>query len=292
VELTGTGIWSGALRDHPDDAAVADAAAELEQLGYSALWIPGRGGGQIFDAASALLRATERITVATGILNVWMHDPEFVAAQRAELADGFDGRFLLGLGVSHARVVDRDQPGRYGRPLETMRAYLESLDVAAPPVAVDDRVLAALGPRMLELARDRAAGAHPYLVTPEHTRRAREILGAGPLLAPEQGVVLESEPARARASAREHLERYLELPNYTNSLRRLGFGDDDLRNGGSERLVDAVIAWGDTDAIAARLREHRDAGADHVCIQVVTSDSRELPRAQWRELADAVVETV
>jgi probable F420-dependent oxidoreductase len=289
VDLSGTGIWSGLLRRHPDAGELADAAAELDELGYSTLWMPGGDAAGAFDALSALLRATTRVTVASGILSVWEHDPEIVAAERAQLGDAYEGRFLLGLGVSHAPLVDRDEPGRYRRPLATMRAYLDSLDAAAPPVPRRDRVLAALGPKMLELARDRSAGAHPYLVTPEHTRGAREILGPQPLLAPEHGVVLETDPDRARAVARSQLVRYRGLPNYLNSFRRQGFGEDDFAGDWSDRLVDALVAWGDEDAIAERVREHRDAGADQVCIQVLTDTPDVLPRAEWRRLAAALV---
>jgi probable F420-dependent oxidoreductase len=288
VDLSGTGIWSAELRRHGDEAEVADAAAELDELGYSALWIPGGEAASAFNALSALLRATTSAAVASGIVSVWEHDPERVAAERAQLDDAYEGRFLLGLGVSHARVVDRNEPGRYGRPLTAMRDYLESLDVAAPPVPPQDRVLAALGPKMLELARDRARGAHPYLVTVDHTRRSREILGAGPLLAPEQGVVFETDPARAREIARGRIEMYMSLPNYTNNLRRLGFADADFEGGGSDRLIDGLIAWGDEQAIRDHVDAHREAGADHVCIQVLTADRDSLPRAEWRALADAL----
>ena len=288
LNLTGTGIWSGELRRHADPGEVADAAAELDELGYAALWIPGGEPGSAFNAVSGLLGATRSATVATGILSVWSHDPELVAAERSELHDAFGGRFLLGLGVSHAPLVGSD---RYRRPLAKMRAYLDSLDVAAPPVLPEMRVLAALGPKMLELARERSLGAHPYLVTPEHTRRAREALGPEKLVAPEQGVVIERDPERARAIARANLERYLALPNYTNNMRRLGFGDADFEQGGSERLVDGLVAWGDDEAIAERVREHREAGADQVLIQVLTDPGREgLPRDEWRALAPALTE--
>ena len=283
LKLTGVGLWSPELRRHPDRGEVADAAAELEEAGYSALWYPGGDARDAFNTASELLRATRSVTVATGILSVWVADPELVAAERAELSDAFDGRFLLGLGVSHAPLVGPD----YKRPLEKMRTYLESLDVAAPPVLPEDRALAALGPKMLELARERSLGAHPYLVTPEHTRTAREAVGPEKLVAPEQAVVLETDPERARALARGHLERYLQLPNYTNNWRRLGFGDGDLDGGGSDRLVDALVAWGDEDAIRARVEEHREAGADQVLIQAVSSGDG-LPREEWRRLAPAL----
>jgi probable F420-dependent oxidoreductase len=289
VDLTGTGIWSTELRRHGDDAEEADAAAELDELGYSILWLPGGEAASAFNALTRVLRATTRAGAASGILSIWEHDPETVAAERVQLDDAYEGRFLLGLGVSHAPLVDREEPGRYRRPLTAMRDYLESLDVAAPPVPQRDRVLAALGPKMLELARDRAGGAHPYLVTVEHTRRAREILGGAPLLAPEQGVVLETDADRARSIARGRLEMYMSLPNYTNNLRRLGFGDEDFQGGGSDRLVDALVAWGDEQAIRDRIDAHREAGADHVCIQVLTDGREALPRAEWRALADALV---
>jgi probable F420-dependent oxidoreductase len=282
MRLDGVGIWSPQLRYHEDEGELREAAAELEELGYSALWVPGGAGGPVFDAAGLLLRATSEVTVATGILNIWMHDPEEAAAERAQLDDVYEGRFLLGLGVSHAPIVDR-----YEKPLTAMRDYLDSLDAAAPAVPKGDRVLAALGPKMLELARDRSAGAHPYLVSVEHTRRAREALGGGPLLAPELGVILEADEQRARSIARGQLERYMGMPNYVNNWRRLGFGDEDLASGGSDRLVDALIAWGDVEAIAERIEEHFDAGADHVCIQVMTGGDG-LPRDEWRELSAAL----
>ncbi len=282
MRLDGVGIWSSELRFHEDDGELREAAAELEELGYAALWFPGGRGGPIFDASGRLLDATREVTVATGILNIWMHDPEVAAAERAQLYDAYAGRFLLGLGVSHAPLVDR-----YEKPLTAMRAYLDSLDAAAPAVPKDDRVLAALGPKMLELARERSVGAHPYLGTAEHTRRAREILGAAPLLAPELGVVLETDAQRARSIARKHLEHYMQMPNYVNNWRRLGYGDEDVEGGGSDRLVDDLIAWGDLEAIAGRIEEHFDAGADHVCLQVLTAGDG-LPRREWRELSAAL----
>jgi probable F420-dependent oxidoreductase len=289
LDLTGTGVWSPGLRLMPDRGAAADAAAELEELGYRALWMPGAEARTAFDAVGDLLRATRSVTVATGILGIWDADPEWVAAERAELSDAYDGRFLLGLGVSHAPLVDRDDPGRYRRPLAKMRAYLDSLDAAAPVVLPESRVLAALGPKMLELARDRSLGTHPYLTTPEHTRVAREAVGPEKLVAPELGVVLERDAERARGIARDFLGRYLALPNYANNLRRLGFGDSDLADGGSDKLVDALIAWGDDEAISQRVREHREAGADQVLVQVLTGgEAASLPRAEWRALAPAL----
>ncbi len=287
VDLGQVGIWSTALR-YGDRGEARDAAAELETLGFGALWLPGGTGGDIFEAVSALLDATRTVALATGILNLWMHDSAEVATTHAGITDEHSDRFLLGVGVSHAPLVDADHPGRYARPLDATRRYLDALDAATPPVPVAERALAALGPKMLTLARDRTAGAHPYLVPPEHTRQARAVLGAGPLLAPEQSAVLESDPATAREVARRHLSIYLQLPNYVNNLRRLGFTEEDVAAPGSDRLVDGIVARGDVGAIARRVQEHRDAGADHVCVQVLAPDPRVLPRDAWRELGPAL----
>lgn len=282
------GVWSRDLRYHADRGAVADAAAELEALGYGALWLPDVGGDVLGDVEH-VLSATTSVAVATGILNVWMHEAEAVAAGVDALEQRHPGRFTLGLGASHAPIVDAAQPGRYRRPLSTMRDYLDGLDAAPTPVGPDARILAALGPKMLELSRDRAAGAHPYFVPPEHTRLSRTILGPDRLLAPEQAVLLETDPARARELAREHVSGYLALPNYVANLERLGFGDADLRDGGSDRLVDAIVAWGDEAAIARRVAAHHEAGADHVCIQVIGEPEDRLARESWRRLAPALL---
>ncbi|MEU8081699.1 LLM class F420-dependent oxidoreductase [Catellatospora citrea] len=279
------GVWSAAWTeaqrsgDEVMTGEFADAAAELDELGYGTLWL---GGGPAVTYARPLLQTTSRMTVATGILSIWQHEAAEVAAQRAELERDFPGRFVLGLGVSHSRLA-KD----YAHPYTAMAEYLSALDSAAEPVPVRDRVLAALGPRMLALARDRAAGAHPYLVTPEHTARAREILGADAVLAPEFKAVLDTDPVRARAAARGHLDLYLQLPNYTSNLLRLGFTEDDFRDGGSDRLLDAVFAMGDETAIARRAAAYLDAGADHLAVQVVTGEPG-LPREQWRRLAAAL----
>jgi len=288
MDLDGVGIWSLQLR-FGDPGAAAEAAAELDELGYRALWVPD-SGGPVFEALANLLGATRRTVIATGILNLWMHEPAFVASSRAALAEKFGERLLLGIGVSHARLVDRKEQGRYRQPVRAMTAFLDEIDVAVPPVPVADRVLAALGPKMLELARTRARGAHPYLVTPEHTAIARTTLGVGPLLAPEQAVVLTDDRAAGLLVARKFLAGYLELPNYANSLRRLGFTEDDI-TGVSDRLVDATIAIGDEAAIAKRVGEHRAAGADHVCVQVINADnSFSLPTEEWRRLAPALLD--
>ena len=275
------GIWARELRFDPDPSAIADAAAELEEHGWSALWIPD-AGGDIFGAVDVLLDATRSVAIATGILNIWMQDPEEVA--RESNARWESGRFVLGLGASHAALVEQ-----YARPYSAMREYLDALDAATPPVPDGARLLAALGPKMVALSGDRAAGAHPYLVTTEHTRTARGILGPDAVLAPELGVVLDGDVARGRERAREHVADYLELPNYANSMRRMGFTEHDLRDGGSDRLVDAVVAVGDEGAIRARVDEHLEAGADHVCIQVVGPMGQPLPRETWRQLAPVLL---
>jgi probable F420-dependent oxidoreductase len=283
--LTGTGIWSGGLR-YGDPAEVTEAAAELDQLGYSALWIPDIGG-DVFDAVERLMKATRTAIAATGILNLWMHSAEETAESHARLTAAHGDRFLVGIGVSHAPLIDAGEPGRYRKPLAAMTSFLDQLDAAPTPLPSSARVLAALGPKMLELARTRSGGAHPYNVTPEHTAQARQALGPAAQLLPEQAVALTTDADEARQLGRDHLSHYFALPNYTNNLRRLGFGDADFADGGSDRIVDAVVAWGDPDAIAGRVKEHRDAGADHVCIQVL-SDEGMLPRRVWRELAPAL----
>jgi probable F420-dependent oxidoreductase len=279
------GIWSGGLRRHADDGEIRAAAAELEELGFSALFVPGGvSGDDVFPALERLLASTRSIPIVTGILSVWLHDASRVAAFFAETERSHPGRLLTGIGVSHAPLVDRDEPGRYRKPLSAMREYLDELDASDPPLASDRRLLAALSPRMLELARDRALGAHPYFVPVEHTRSAREQLGPGPVLAVEQAVLLETDATVARELARKHMATYLTLPNYVQNILRHGFSDDDVADGGSDRLVDEIVCWGDEAAIGARVAAHRDAGADHVCLQVVGPLDQGLPLEDWRRL--------
>jgi len=282
VELSGTGIWSAPLR-YGDAGQAAEAAAELEELGYTALWIPDVGG-PVLDSVENLLNATKTATIATGILNLWMHEPAEVAAAHARLTAAHGRRFLLGIGVSHAPLIDSKAPGTYRKPLAATAAFLDGLDSAEQPVAAADRVLAALGPKMLRLAADRSRGAHPYLVTPEHTATARERLGAGPLLLPEQAAILSADADAAREIGRNFLRNYLQLPNYANNLLRTGFTEDDVASI-SDRLVDAIVVWGNEEAILARVDEHKAAGADHVCVQILDSDPLALPLPQWRRLA-------
>ena len=283
------GVWARELRFHPDSAEIADAAAELDDLGYRSIWIPD-AGGNVFGAVDLLLEATTSLTVATGIVNIWMHDAEYVASETVKRWAAHPGRFVLGLGASHASLIDAYTPNRYARPWSTMRDYLLELDAATPTVPPEGRLLAALGPRMLQLAGERAGGAHPYLVTAEHTRTAREILGESAVLVPELAIVLELDPARARERAHEHVAGYLTLPNYAKNLLRLGFTDEDFKDGGSDRLVTALVAAGDEATIAARVAEHLDAGADHVCVQVVGPMDQPLQRETWRRVAPALLE--
>lgn len=283
------GIWTYQLDVQPMSRA-RDAAAELDDLGFGALWVPEAVAREPFANAALLLSATERLTVATGIASLHARTAMTMNAGWHTLTEAFPGRFLLGIGVSHQSLVEENHHGQYGaKPYRTMVDYLGRMDSgtflgAASPVA-PRRVLAALGPRMLRLAAERAAGSHTYFVPVEHTAAARETLGDGPFLAPAQTVVFETDPASARAIARRFAKRYLALPNYTNNLRRLGWGDDDLAGEGSDRLVDAIVAWGSLDRIAERLQAHLDAGADHVCAHVLTPDPRTSPEPRWRELA-------
>jgi probable F420-dependent oxidoreductase len=269
------GVWLTTI-GRVSAAVERESVATIEELGYGALWVgESLVSKEVLVHAGLLLAASERIPIATGIANIYVRDATAMNAGANALAEAYPGRFVLGIGVSHRPLVTA-RGHDYGRPVTTMREYLDAMDGAdyaapapSPPVP---RVLAALRPRMLELARERAVGAHPYFVPPEHTARAREALGSGPLLAPEQAVVLESDPERARAVARKHMAGYLAMTNYTNNLRSLGFEDGDIVDGGSDRLVDAIVAWGDAGAIRERVRAHHDAGADHVAIQPLAAN--------------------
>jgi len=287
MDIGRVGIWTFALDLQPA-AKAQEAAAEIEALGYGAIWIPEALGREAFTNSAVLLAGTKRIVVATGIANMWARDAMAMAAAQKTLAEAYPDRFLLGIGVSHAPLVGM-RGHDYDKPLSAMRRYLDAMDsapfMAAGPAAPPKRVIAALAPKMLQLAAERAWGSHPYFVPPEHTAYARKLLGKGPLLAPEQAAVLETDPTKARETARTHMATYLGLPNYVNNLKRLGFTDDDIANGGSDRLVDAIVVWGTVADVVKRVRAHQDAGADHVCVQVLDADPRVLPMRQWRELA-------
>ena len=278
------GIWASELRTAPPEGA-AQAAQQLEALGYGALWVPGGLEGNLLERMTHLLAATSTVTLATGILNIWKDPAADVGSWFNGLPPRDQARVFLGFGVSHGPVIGAD----YSRPIATMAAYLDGLDAANLPIHA--RCLAALGPKMLGLARDRTAGAHPYLTTPEHTAQARATLGTTAILAPEQGVILETDPQAARGTAATALKIYLTLPNYVNNWRRLGFSDADFA-GPSDRLLDDLYAWGDMSAIKTRVDAHLAAGANHVCLQVIgTGAARDhLPVAAWRTLAAALVQ--
>ena len=288
MNLGRVGAWLGNIGMLP--AAEERAAARaLEAAGYGTIWFGENPfNKEALSHAALLLDATERVTVATGIASIWLRSPESAANGAATLAEAHPGRFVLGLGVSHAPTVDAIGR-RYAKPLTRMREYLDAMDGvrfrAAPPSEPAPRVLAALAPKMLALARDRTEGAHPYLVTPEHTKLARATLGDGPVLAPEQSFVLERDPERARAIARDHLEFYLALPNYRDNWLRSGFEESDLADGGSDRLIDALIVWGDEAAVIERVAQHHAAGADHVALQALGDD----PVGQLTRLAPALL---
>jgi probable F420-dependent oxidoreductase len=292
MDLGRVGIWTFSLDLQPS-ARAREVAAELEELGYTAIWVPDAVGRDPLVHATLLLGGTRRIAIGTGIAQIWGRDPLSMNAGWKSVSEAYPGRFVLGLGVSHQPMVEGLRGQTYGRPLTAMREYLDRMDasvfMAAEPPEPRRRVLAALGPKMLALAAERADGAHPYNVPPEHTARARKILGPDKLLAPEQAVVLETDPAEARRIGRGHVAIYRDLPNYTNNLRRFGITDDDLAGDGSDRLVDTLVAWGDVEAIRARVHEHFDAGADHVAVQVLTADRATLPLREWRELAPALL---
>ncbi|WP_255278840.1 LLM class F420-dependent oxidoreductase [Actinomadura madurae] len=257
----------------------ADLAKDVEDLGYGAIWIGGSPDGDL-EIADRLLAATDRIVIATGIVNMWKTPAAEVAASYHRLNDAHGGRFLLGAGIGHPEATQE-----YRSPYETIVRYLDALDAADVPAS--GRVLAALGPKVLRLSAERAAGAHPYLTTPEHSREARRLLGDGPLLAPDQKIVLDTDPDRARALAREMLVRYLGLRNYVASFKRLGFTDADVADGGGDALVDALIAHGDAAAVSARVAGHLDAGADHVAVQALTEPGGD-PRPALRAVAETL----
>jgi probable F420-dependent oxidoreductase len=273
-ELGKLGIWA------PESNLSAELARELERAGYGAIWIGSSPGGEL-DIVPELLAATDRLVVATGIVNIWTDDARDIAAVRRRIVGDFPGRFLLGIGAGHPEATSD-----YRHPYQALVDYLDVLD--AERVPADERVLAALGPKVLRLARDRTAGAHPYLVTPEHTREARAILGDGVLLAPEQKVVVEADPVKARALGRPVVAKpYLGLSNYLANLRRLGWTDEDLAGDGSDRLIDALVAHGDAETAIGRVREHLEAGADHVAIQLITEKGTD-PIETYRALASAL----
>ncbi len=292
VDLGRVGVWYGAIDALPTPEAQR-AAQVVEELGFGALWVAEAVGRDPFVSAALLLSATESLPVATGIANIYARDPMTMNAGQKTLAEAFPNRFLLGMGVSHGHLVAGVRKHDWSKPYSYMVEYLERMDnalfMAKGPDEDPGRLLAALGPKMLKLAATQANGAHPYFTTPEHTAIARETMGADALLAPEQMVVLETDPAEARRIARAGMKIYMGLPNYFNNLLRLGFTEDDRADGGSDRLVDAIVAWGTEEQIAERVAQHHEAGADHVCVQVL-QDGSAMPEDQWRRLAPALLD--
>jgi probable F420-dependent oxidoreductase len=287
------GVWTGQL-DYASADTVREAAREVEAAGYRAIWTGEAVGREVLTAAQLLLAATDSLVVATGIANIWARDALATAAGQLALGEAYPDRFVLGIGVSHKPLLDvRGED--YRTPLTFMRDYLDGMDSAydvyraVQPASRPPRLLAALGPKMLALAADRADGAHTYFVPPEHTAVAREIIGVDRLLVPEQVCVLSEDPTVAREIARRHTTSYLRLANYTANLERFGFEASDFADGGNDRLVDTICAWGTVESIAARVGAHLDAGADHVAVQVLVDDRRGLPRREWAELAPALL---
>ena len=289
IEIGPVGLWHG-LDGFPA-SQVRDAVAALDERGWPCLWIPETVARDPFVTASVMLGATTNLRVATGIASIWARDALTTANAAKTLNEAHDGRFLLGLGASHHTLTEWVRKHDYSKPLSTMREYLERMDRSKfrgiEPAEPTTRVVAALGPKMLALGAELTDGVHPYFVPVEHTALAREAVGPDKIVATEQMIVLDTDPASARETARAHMKIYVDLPNYANNLLRLGFSEEEI-TGMDDRLVDAIVAWGSIDDVVARVREHQDAGASHVCVQVLRPD-RELPSTEWRELADALL---
>ena len=277
MNLGRCGVWTSYRAIGSENAG--EAASLVERLGFGAFWL---GGSPRLPDTRPLLEATDRLIVATGIVNVWQYDPAQLAAEYAQLSDEFPGRLLVGIGIGHPEATSD-----YAKPLSTMRAFLDGLDGSATPIPREQRCLAALGEKMLELSSQRARGAHTYFVPVQHTGFARALVGRQALIAPELACVLEADPDAARATARRYAAIYLGLRNYTSNLLKFGFTEDDIAGGGSDRLIDAVIPHGSAEEIAAVARAHLDAGADHVCLQPL--GGRGIPREQWTALASALI---
>lgn len=291
IDIGAFGVWTPLLDLHPT-TRVREVVAELDEMGWGCLWRSESTSRDPLVTAALWLDACPRMAVATGIAQTYARHPLTTMAANKTLDEAFPGRFLLGLGVSHAPMIEGVRGLDCSTPLADMSAYLDAMDNAPfTGLAADGRpprVLAALGPKMLALSAEKADGAHPYFTTPEHTAKAREIIGPDKFLAPEQMVIIETDPERARKVARANMERYLQLPNYSQNLIRLGFTDQDV-NEISDRLVDAIVPWGDVETVVPRIREHVEAGADHVCVQALVEDPTDLPLDDWHQLADALL---
>ncbi len=290
IDIGTFGVWTSLLDAHPT-SRVREVVAELDAMGWGCLWRPESAGRDPLVTATLWLDACDNMAVATGIAQTYARHPLTTMAASRTLDEAFPQRFLLGLGVSHAPMVEGVRGLDYSTPLTDMSVYLDAMD-AAPFTGLGaegrpPRILAALGPKMLALSAEKADGAHPYFTTAEHTALAREILGPDKFLAPEQMVVIDTDPDRARSVARANMDRYLQLPNYTNNLLRLGFTESDIADV-SDRLVDAIVPWGDVDTVTPKILEHIEAGADHVCVQALVGDPNDLPMQDWRRLAEAL----
>ena len=289
MNLGRIGLWAADFDLQPMTKS-QEAIAQVEEMGYGAVWVPEAVIREPFASTALLLSATKKIVLATGIASLHARTAQTMQAGWKTLTEAFPDRFLLGIGVSHAPMVQGVHKGTYDKPYSTMVEYLDAMDkgifFGAAPTTAPQRVLAALGPKMLKLAAERGAGAHPYFTPVEHTAFARETMGAGALLAPEVAVVLETDATKAREIARKYMTTYTRLPNYANNLKRFGFTEDEITKQ-EDRLVDAIVAWGTIDTVTAAVKSHLDAGADHVCIQVLTDKPGTLPMREWQDLADA-----
>jgi probable F420-dependent oxidoreductase len=289
MNLGRIGLWAADFDLQPMTKA-QEAIAQVEEMGYGAVWVPEAVIREPFASTALLLSATKKMVLATGIASLHARTAQTMQAGWKTLTEAFPDRFLLGIGVSHAPMVQGVHKGNYDKPYSTMVEYLDAMDngifFGAAPTTAPQRVLAALGPKMLKLAAERGAGAHPYFTPVEHTAFARETMGANALLAPELAVVLETDATKAREIARKYMTTYTRLPNYTNNLKRFGFTEEEITHQ-EDRLVDAIVAWGSIDTVSAAVKSHLDAGADHVCIQVLTDKTGTLPMREWQELADA-----
>jgi probable F420-dependent oxidoreductase len=290
LHLGRVGLWTADFDLQPMSAA-QEGIAQVEEMGFSTVWVPEAVLREPFASTSLLLSATKSMVLATGIASLHARTAQTMQAGWKTVTEAFPDRFLLGIGVSHAPMVQGVHKANYDKPYSTMVEYLDAMDagiyISPQPSTPPRRVLAALGPKMLKLAAERGEGAHPYFTPVEHTAFARETMGAGPLLAPELAVVLNEEPSVAKEIASKYMTTYTRLPNYANNLKRFGYSDEEI-TGHADRLMDAIVPRGSMDVIVGRIREHLDAGADHVCVQVLTATPGVLPMKQWQELADAV----
>lgn len=290
IDIGRIGLWQN-LDGHPS-GVVRDTVAELDAAGWPTLWIPETVSRDPFVSASVILAATQDMKVATGIASIWARDAMTTNNASLTLNEAYDGRFLLGLGVSHHTLTEWVRKHEYAKPLTKMREYLERMDASrfngVAPAEPPNRVIAALGPKMLALSAELADGAHPYFVPVDHTVTAREAIGPDKMLAVEQMLVLETDPTKAREIARKHMGIYLGLPNYANNLIRMGYSEEDV-TGAADNVVDAIVVWGSVDDVVERVKAHHDAGADHVCVQVLTDDGGRVPTDEWRTLGEALL---